>query len=41
MTGAGQGEEFRESTHNGKPAPRIERDEKGTEGRAKKLSERK
>lgn len=39
MTGAGQGEEFKESTHNGKPAPRIERDEQGTEGRVEKLSE--
>ena len=39
MTGAGQGEEFKESTHNGKPALRIERDEEGTEGRTEKLKE--
>ena len=39
MTGAGQGEEFKESTHNGKAALRIERDEFGTEGRTEKLSE--
>lgn len=39
MTGAGQGEEFKESTHNGKPAPRRRRDEPGTEGSKVKLSE--
>lgn len=41
MTGAGQREEFSQLTHNRKPAPRIEIDEKGTEGTAQKLSEMK
>lgn len=39
MTGAGQGEEFKELTHNRKPALRIEADEKGTGDGTEKLSE--
>lgn len=39
MTGAGQGEEFQETTHNGKPALGRARDECGTEGGAEKLDE--
>lgn len=39
MTGAGQGEEFKELTHNRKPALRIEIDEQGTEDRTEKLGE--